>query len=254
MSYNPNVAYRGPDPATRSLTEEITAKFGPPPRPYEFVTGWKDPGNVSGHNPDSNGITHGVDIFLTPERNRWVADHLAARGRAGDPRVGYVIYAGQIAAPSTGYHFAGSGWEHWDHPHLSVSDGYWGGPCTAHPSIYNDTSSWGIATSGTTAPLSNNIERITEGFLMALSETDQQEILLNIRKLVKFNDGELSRDKADTIKIDEVVANVRKIVWNTTEAKALLQASPPADLAKALDAAGIASQVRDELAKLIGGK
>lgn len=108
--------------------------------------------------------------------------------------------------------------------------------------------------STTTAPLSNNLERITEGFLMALSETDQQEILLNIRKLVKFNDGELSRDKADTTKIDEVVANVRKIVWNTTEAKALLQASPPADLAKALDAAGIASQVRDELAKLIGGK
>lgn len=157
MSYNPNVAYSGPDGATRSVTNELTARFGYPARPYEFVTGWKDAGNVSGHNPDSNGITHGVDIFMTDAQNRWAADHLAARGRAGDKRVAYVIYAGQIASPSTGYYFAGSGWEHWDHPHLSVWDGYWGGYCSLPASIYNDTSSWGIATlagqANTTTPI-----------------------------------------------------------------------------------------------------
>ncbi|POH58256.1 hypothetical protein [Arthrobacter glacialis] len=161
MSYNPSVGYRGPDGATRSVTDELTARFGAPARPYEFVTGWKDPDNVSGHNPDSNGITHGVDIFMTPEQNRWAADHLAARGRAGDNRVGYVIYAGQIASPSTGYHFAGSGWEHWDHPHLSVWDGYWGGPCTLPASIFNDTSSWGITTI-TTGQSSGTIQPIQE--------------------------------------------------------------------------------------------
>lgn len=148
--YNPNVPYAGADGATRSVTNELTVRFGTPARPYEFVTGWKQPDNVSGHNPDSNGITHGVDLFLTPEQNRWAADHLAARARAGDKRVAYVIYAGQIASPSTGYHFAGSGWEHWDHPHLSVWDGYWGGPCALPAGIYTDTSSWGIATASTT--------------------------------------------------------------------------------------------------------
>lgn len=145
MSYNPAIAYAGPDPATRSLTQELTARFGKPARTYEFVTGWKSPGNISGHNPDSNGITHGVDIFLTDAQNRWTADHLAARGKNGDRRVMYVIYAGQIASPSTGWAFAGSGWEHWDHPHLSVWDGYWGSWCSLPATVYNDASSWGIA-------------------------------------------------------------------------------------------------------------
>lgn len=144
MSYNPGIAYVGPDAATLSMTRELTARFGAPPRPYEFVTGWKDPLNVSGHNPDSNGITHGVDIFTG--NLRWTADHLAARGRAGDKRVRYVIYAGQLANDRTGWQFAGEGWGHWDHVHLSVWDGYWGGPCSLPESIYNDTSSWGIAT------------------------------------------------------------------------------------------------------------
>lgn len=146
MSYSPGIPYRGPDAATLSMTRELTARFDAPPRPYEFVTGWKDPLNVSGHNPDANGITHGVDIFCAPARNRWIADHLAARGRAGDKRVLYVIYAGQLANDRTGWQFAGEGWEHWDHVHLSVWDGYWGGPCTLPASIYNDASSWGIST------------------------------------------------------------------------------------------------------------
>lgn len=176
MSYNPDVAYAGPDGATRSVTDELTAKFGAPDRPYEFVTGWKSPDNVSGHNPDSNGITHGVDIFMTPERNRWAADHLAARGRAGDPRVGYVIYAGQIASPSTGYEFAGSGWEHWDHPHLSVWDGYWGGPCALPASIYNDTSSWGIASGTITKPLGSKPTPIQEDDELS---NDQVERIIN---------------------------------------------------------------------------
>lgn len=183
MAYNPSIAYSGPDGATRSVTDELTSRFGKPDRPYEFVTGWKDAGNVSGHNPDSNGTTHGVDIFLTQSQNRWAADHLAARGRAGDPRVGYVIYAGQIASPSTGYHFAGSGWEHWDHPHLSVWDGYWGGYCSLPASIYNDTSSWGIDPAITGQ--ANTITPIPEGDqFMNLSYEDQTEMRDNLRKLV----------------------------------------------------------------------
>lgn len=164
--YNPNVGYRGPDPATRSLTNELTQRFGTPARTYEFVTGYKSPSNVSGHCPDSNGVTHGVDIFLTAPQMRWTADHLAARGKAGDRRVLYTIYADQIASASTGWQFAGSGWGHFDHVHLSVWDGYWGGPCTLPASIHGDTSSWGVAGTSTSSQ-SSAIEPIQEDTLSA---------------------------------------------------------------------------------------
>ena len=177
MSYNELVRYVGPDGATRSLTNELTARDGTPSRPYEFVTGWKDAGNVSGHNPDSNGITHGVDIFTG--NLRWTADHLAARGKAGDQRVRYVIYAGQLANDRTGWQFAGEGWDHWDHVHLSVWDGYWGGPCTLPSSIYNDTSSWGIA------PLAGQGSGITPIQEDTLSAAEVHEIKVFTQQVIQ---------------------------------------------------------------------
>ncbi|AIY01225.1 hypothetical protein ART_1626 [Arthrobacter sp. PAMC 25486] len=212
MAYNPSVAYVGPDGATRSVTNELTARFGYPARPYEFVTGWKDAGNVSGHNPDSDGITHGVDIFMTQAQNRWAADHLAARGRAGDPRVAYVIYAGQIASPSTGYEFAGSGWEHWDHPHLSVWDGYWGGYCSLPAHIYNDTSSWGIA--GAT-PQANTITPIPSFTEMDIDMATPSEVVtalmghpLTLRDGTKASlETHLVNLFGDTIKRTEVLTS-----------------------------------------------
>lgn len=249
MSYNPGIAYVGPDGATRSLTNELTARDGTPSRPYEFVTGWKDAGNVSGHNPDSNGITHGVDIFTG--NLRWTADHLAARGKAGDKRVLYVIYAGQLANARTGWSFAGEGWDHWDHVHLSVWDGYWGGPCTLPASIYNDTSSWGVVP---TTGQGSGITPITEeGFLMALPDADQIEIRDNIRKLVGMGQAETNRDKDAAGKLEEVVGNVRKVFWNGVEAKAMIASAKPSDIAAEINAAGIAADVRDELVKLLGG-
>lgn len=169
--YNPDVGYRGPDGATRSLTAECTAKDGPPSRPYEYVTGYKAPDNVSGHCPDSNGITHGVDIFTG--NLRWLSDHLAGRGASGDPRVLYLIYADQIASPSTGWQFAGSGWGHWDHLHVSVWDQFWGGPCTLPAAIYNDTSSWGIA--NTLTGQSSGITPIQEDDVV--TQEDRTEIV-----------------------------------------------------------------------------
>lgn len=256
MSYNPSVVYSGPDGATRSVTNELTERFGYPARPYEFVTGWKDAGNVSGHNPDSNGITHGVDIFMTDAQNRWAADHLAARGRAGDPRVAYVIYAGQIASPSTGFYFAGSGWEHWDHPHLSVWDGYWGGYCSLPAIIYNDTSSWGIATlAGQNSGITPIME---EGFLMALPEADQVEVVKNVRKLVY---GQQSQDKVVgalstqvqqlSTQLEEVVGNARKAVYGIQDVKAGLAALPAKDIAAAIPD-DLARQVIDALAERLG--
>lgn len=174
--YNPHVGYRGPDPATRSLTLELTERFGTPARTYEFVTGYKSASNVSGHCPDSNGITHGVDIFLTAPQMRWTADHLAARGKAGDRRVLYAIYADQIASASTGWQFMGSGWGHFDHVHLSVWDGYWGGPCTLPASIHGDTSSWGVAG---TSPQSNDIIPLEEMDIDMATPDQVVDALLN---------------------------------------------------------------------------
>ena len=248
--YNPSIAYRGPDGATRSLTNELTARDGTPSRPYEFVTGWKDAGNVSGHNPDSNGITHGVDIFTG--NLRWTADHLAARGKAGDPRVLYVIYAGQLANARTGWSFAGEGWEHWDHVHLSVRDGYWGGPCTLPASIHNDTSSWGVV------PISGQGSSITpiiqEDTLSAaevnqIKEAIQQERITIVREIRAGNGavGDTIRSEAYSQKVfaqatansngDRVIIDHRAQIAGLTEAIKQLATGAPMDLDEITEAA-----------------
>lgn len=247
MAYNPSVAYVGPDGATRSVTNELTERFGYPARPYEFVTGWKDPLNVSGHNPDANGITHGVDIFMTDAQNRWAADHLAARGRAGDPRVAYVIYAGQIASPSTGFYFAGSRWEHWDHPHLSVWDGYWGGYCSLPASIYNDTSSWGIAT---LAGQNSGITPIQED---TLSAAEVNEINTFTQKAIQEERATIVAEirAATTATANSAVAERKTIVQEVRANANALANLPAKDIAAAIPD-DLARQVIDALAERLG--
>lgn len=184
--YNPSVAYVGPDGATRSLANEFLEKYGRPARPSEFVTGYPGPTNVSGHNPDSNGITHGVDIFAGPGNvpfadMRWAADTLCDRARAGDGRALYYIYADQIASPATNWYFSGSGWGHLDHLHASIWDGYWGGPCGLPASVYNDISPWGVLN---LIPQGSKPTPVPEGQFMNLPYDDQVEIRDNLRKLV----------------------------------------------------------------------
>lgn len=156
----PNMAvqYRGPNPALLTLTKELRARFGDPARTYEFVTGYKSPGNYSGHNPDNNGIVHAVDIFTDDHGNipeaegRALAERLRLVGAATN-RFAYLIHDMSAGAPQpmiagqhTNWLWAAYGGAdaHSDHIHLSIADGYWGDPCTVPAYITNDTSRWGV--------------------------------------------------------------------------------------------------------------
>lgn len=103
----------------------------------------------------------------------------------------------------------------------------------------------GLAAQGTITPLSE------EDFMAALSEQDQIEVRDNLRKLVAAADAEKDFDAKVNEKVDELVNNARKTFWNTEESKIRLQSAPPAQVAAQIDAAGLASAVRDELVKLL---
>jgi len=102
----------------------------------------------------------------------------------------------------------------------------------------------GLAAQGAVTPT-------VEGFLMALSDQDQAELLANVRKLVTASEVEKDFDAKVNEKVDELVNNARKTFWNTEESKIRLQNAEPAQVAAQIDAAGLASSVRDELVKLL---
>jgi len=107
-----------------------------------------------------------------------------------------------------------------------------------------DYAGGGLAAQGAVTPT-------VEGFLMALSDQDQAELLANVRKLVTASEVEKDFDAKVNEKVDELVNNARKTFWNTEESKIRLQNAEPAQVAAQIDAAGLASSVRDELVKLL---
>ncbi len=178
MAANFSVLFDKSDLANKSIADECIVKWGKPARPSEFVTGHQSATNVSGHNPDHNGVTHAVDIFVGPgnipeEGGRWLADHLARRA---DIRTAYVIYADQIASAATGWFFVGEGYGHWDHVHHSTWDGWWGSYCSLLASIYNDASPWGIAAF-------TNFTPEEEEFFMAFNDDEKTELLVNLQRV-----------------------------------------------------------------------
>lgn len=167
---NMAVAYRGPNPSLVTLTNELRSHFGNPARTYEFVTGYKSPANFSGHNPDSNGIVHAVDIFTDDHGNipaaegRALAERLRQIGAATN-RFSYLIHDMSPGAPRPMIAGQFNGWvwqayggadAHSDHIHVSIADGYWGDPCAVGAAVYNNTARWGIS-AGATAQADNII-------------------------------------------------------------------------------------------------
>ena len=105
-----------------------------------------------------------------------------------------------------------------------------------------------FAPQGTTTPTST-----LEGFLMALSDQDQTELLENVRKLVKAADVEKDFDAKVNEKVDELVGNARKTFWNTQEAKIMLGNTPAPVIADQIVAAGIAKEIVDLLVVRLAG-
>lgn len=155
---NMAVQYRGPDPSLATLANELRGHYGDPARTYEFVTGYKSPTNYSGHNPDSSGVVHAVDIFTDEHGNipeaegRALAERLRLVGKATG-RFSYLIHDMSAGAPQPMIAGQHTSWlwavyngadAHSDHIHLSIADGYWGDPCNVPAYMTNDTSRWGV--------------------------------------------------------------------------------------------------------------
>lgn len=171
------VAYVRGNYALSTLVAEISAKWGRPERPYEFVTGWKSATNFSGHCPDNNGVVHGVDIFVGPGNlSAPNADVLTAFLRReglkgtipGHPdRLYYIIYRDQIAGDFSNWEWVGAGYGHWDHIHVSTCDLFWGDPAPISRLDYDSTAPWGLASTTLSKPQSGNITPIKEAALSA---------------------------------------------------------------------------------------
>lgn len=154
---NMAVAHVGPSPALVALTNKLRRVYGNPARTYEFVTGYKSPGNVSGHNVDSTGRTRAVDIFvgpgnLTEAQGIDLAERLRGEGKRGKipghpDRLAYIIHRGQIAGDHTDWEwipYTGADW-HGDHIHVStVFDYYWGDQIPGNPADYDSTADWDL--------------------------------------------------------------------------------------------------------------
>ncbi|SEE82149.1 hypothetical protein SAMN04489740_2673 [Arthrobacter alpinus] len=186
------IPYAGPNGGLTVLASKLRKVYGNPARTYEFVTGYKSAGNVSGHNADANGQAHAMDIFvgpgnLTEAQGIDLAERLRAEGKRGSipghpDRLAYIIHRGRIAGDHTGWEwvaYTGTDW-HGDHIHVSaVFDYYWGDAVAGNPADYNSPADWDLWESEfqPANPQSGNITPIKEeGFLMALTDKQQEDI------------------------------------------------------------------------------
>lgn len=159
---NMSVPYSRPNRSLITLRDEVYKAYNyTPARASEFVTGYKSPDNYTGHNADSNGIVHAMDLFtdnngnLPEEAGRELAEKLRVIGK----RTGKFYYLihdmnpnpGQFTPLIAGKHtnwewveYAGSS-PHTDHIHISTCDLFWGDPAPISASVYDSTAPWGIA-------------------------------------------------------------------------------------------------------------
>lgn len=183
---NMAVAYRGPDLSLIALTNELRSHYGQPARTYEYVTGYKSAGNFSGHNPDSNGIVHAVDIFtddfgnIPQPEGRALAERLRLVGAATN-RFSYLIHDMSAGAPAPKIAGQFNGWvwqaytedDHSDHIHVSVADLYWGDPCPVPASVYNNTARWNVTGKSAVKPQASTVTKIQED---TLSQAEVKQI------------------------------------------------------------------------------
>ncbi|WP_422934989.1 hypothetical protein [Sinomonas sp. P47F7] len=156
---NMSVPYARPDRSLLTLRDEVYAVYGRPARAAEFVTGYKSPSNFTGHNADSNGIVHAIDIFTDENGNipeapgRALAERLRVIGSVTN-RFSYLIHdmSPGAPAPMIAGQFNGWVWQaytgsdpHSSHIHVSVCDLYWGDPAPVGADVYDSTAPWGIA-------------------------------------------------------------------------------------------------------------
>ena len=216
--------YMRPNYSLQTLKAELDRRHPGRTADLGFVTGYKSPGNFTGHNADSNGICHAMDIgtqsyngqaqAITAEQGRDLARYLCNLGKSGfgPLQYGYLIHdMGETdQRPMIAGAFNGWEWQtyngaaaHSDHIHVSTIDLYWGDPVGIPASVYDSTQPWGIANGTITKPAGNGIQIIKEPVLELLAmPTNQQKLDLIYYRADRYLDMKLS--------------DIAKKVWATT--------------------------------------
>lgn len=120
--------------------------------------------------PPNMGIVRARDIDVDGVDMAWLMEHLRQLGQRGDKRLtggGYLIFNRRITKPDfTGWKAYTGANPHTSHGHISF---------TRDPGAFDSTATWGIAVTVAPSP--------TGGFLMALTDAEQREVLEGIRKM-----------------------------------------------------------------------
>lgn len=132
--------------AIKTLQAEVNQVHPDRPRSADGTIGdARHAATKSDHNPTDPhpGVVTAWDI-TTADFTIDLAEKLRLMGKAGDSRVKYVIYRGQIASSKAGWAWRPySGFsKHFDHIHLSVAD---------DPAHYDSTAPWNVFSSHTPA-------------------------------------------------------------------------------------------------------
>lgn len=184
------VTYQRANYAVSTLSAEVKARWGTLARPPEYVTGYKSASNLTGHNADSNGICHAVDLFFSNnsawseargwELAEWLRTVEGPKGAIpGYPdRMYYIIYRDRIAGDFSGWQWVGANYGHWDHIHVSTCDMFWGDPAPIPAGDYDSKAPWGFASPGL-ASAGDTITPIQEDD-MATVPQDQWEHALRV--------------------------------------------------------------------------
>ena len=121
-----------------TLIKQVNAAYPNRPRESDGTIGdAAHASRASSHNPDRFGVVRGWDCTTDHHFTDDLAEQLRLLGKAGDPRVLYVIYQRRIASSRDGWAwrtYTGSD-PHTSHIHLSVSD---------DPTIYDRTGAWPV--------------------------------------------------------------------------------------------------------------
>lgn len=194
---------------------------------------------TSDHLPNALGIVRARDITAKGIDAAWLAEHLRLRGAAGDPRLtsgGYVIFNCRITKPDfSGWRSYGGANPHKSHVHVSFS---------RNPAGYDSAAPWDLSTSPTAAPSSG-------GFLMALSDAEQRDILEAARSLLFGRAGVRPAGQVALL-LDDTRQNLLALRSQVANLQHVDSKAIASEVAEAITAAGIAGPVIDELSRRLG--
>lgn len=197
--------------------------------------------STSDHNPfiavAGVGIVRARDITAKGIDAAWLVEHLRRLGEAGDPRLtggGYLIFNKRITAPDfrSWRVYTGAN-PHSVHAHVSFS---------RSPAGFDSPAKWGIAS----APSPS-----TGGFLMALSDAEQRDILEAARSLLFGRAGVRPAGQVALL-LDDTRQNLLALRSQVANLQHVDSKAIASEVAEAITAAGIAGPVIDELSRRLG--